>query len=905
MGSTIFTKGFVKLGMVSLAAVTVGLAAQAQGETQRFRISQGSLQQALVEFTVQSQYQFMATEGLLSGKTVTPVIGVMSREEALQRLLEGTGLTYEIDRQGRVILEEDREKHGASGPSNSTSLVQYAAVSDAEIARQSNGAAVTNARNGGDVDETDGDGLEDGAVEEITVTGSNIRGTEPASQVFKYEREEIERTGLTTLPQFLRTLPQVFGGGAQDGNGGGNFVAPGSGAGSNVGFGSGVNLRGLGNRSTLVLLNGRRMAPAGFGEVVDISLIPLPAIDSVEVLPDGASALYGSDAVGGVVNFVLRDDYEGAQTQARYGFVTEGGLDELQLSQTFGKSWNSGHAMLSYEFFDRSFLDSEDRDFSVNSPDPTYLLPEQTRHSVFADVGQSLSDQVEVFATAFYSDREFETFTALTTSPLTSLLTGSTEQFGGTVGGNVNVGNDWLLEVAGTYNETTSLLVNNTFFIPFDPMSSPLFTSINETTSEALVIDAILDGPLFQMSGGQAKAAIGGQFRGETFQRRIGDVVRTDEDRDVYAVFAELNFPFISAENRSPGFERLELNIAARYEDYNDFGSSTDPRIGLVWSPVVGLKFRGTWGTSFKAPLLSELDETGNQAFLLDIENPDNPSEIIPGMIWIGNNSDLGTESATTWTAGVDITPVSVPGLSIEFTYYDIDFEDRITTIRAFLDGFSDPRFASLLTRNPNAELINSLSSLRLFENFSTMFQPEDTQIIFDRRLRNLATVQTNGLDFAASYGFDSDIGTWNVSIGGSYILEFTEQIFEADQPVDIVDTVFNPSDLRLNGAVSWEKDGFASNVQIRHTGAYRDVRETPAANVDSWTTVDLNLSYNTSGNTDSPWLRDTVFSISVQNLFDQNPPFVVGNAGAERNFDPENATSLNRFIAFQISRSW
>ena len=334
MGSTIFTKGFVKLGMVSLAAVTVGLAAQAQGETQRFRISQGSLQQALVEFTVQSQYQFMATEGLLSGKTVTPVIGVMSREEALQRLLEGTGLTYEIDRQGRVILEEDREKHGANGRGKDVSLVQYAAVSDAEIARQSNGTAVTNARNGGDVDETDGGGLEDGGLEEITVTGSNIRGARSASPVFTFDRDDIDQTGLGTLPQFMRTLPQVFGGGASDTT---NGLSGENNANLNLGLGSGVNLRGLGTDSTLVLLDGRRMAASGFGEFVDISTIPLAAIERVEVLTDGASAIYGSDAVGGVVNFVLREDYEGAETRARYGLVTEGSLEEFQVGQVLAR----------------------------------------------------------------------------------------------------------------------------------------------------------------------------------------------------------------------------------------------------------------------------------------------------------------------------------------------------------------------------------------------------------------------------------------------------------------------------------------------------------------------------------------------------------------------------------------
>jgi len=121
-------------------------------------------------------------------------------------------------------------------------------------------------------------------------------------------------------------IPQNFNGGASESTvisvtGGGNAV--------NTVAGTGVNLRGLGNDSTLVLVNGHRVAPGNlFGNFVDISSIPLYAVERVEVVTDGASAIYGSDAVGGVVNIILGRNLDGAETRARYGRVTNGSTHE-------------------------------------------------------------------------------------------------------------------------------------------------------------------------------------------------------------------------------------------------------------------------------------------------------------------------------------------------------------------------------------------------------------------------------------------------------------------------------------------------------------------------------------------------------------------------------------------------
>jgi outer membrane receptor protein involved in Fe transport len=203
------------------------------------------------------------------------------------------------------------------------------------------------------------------ALEEIVVTGTNIRGSAPiGNPIQTLGAEEIAESGKATVAELLRALPVNFAGGVAqaDNNRGGQ---DGTSAGANLTGGSGVNLRGLGALSTLVLVDGRRVATSGqFGDFVDVANIPAAAIERIEILQDGASAVYGSDAVGGVVNFILKRKVEGLQTMARFGTLTEGGGDEFQASAVWGHGWDSGRVVLGYEFNDRARVRAEDRDLN-------------------------------------------------------------------------------------------------------------------------------------------------------------------------------------------------------------------------------------------------------------------------------------------------------------------------------------------------------------------------------------------------------------------------------------------------------------------------------------------------------------------------------------------------------------
>ncbi|PZR35489.1 TonB-dependent receptor [Caulobacter segnis] len=309
-----------------LATAAPALAAQPllQAEHQTYDLKAQPLAAALAEVARISGRPIVVSTSLARGKTAPPLKGRFTPDQAYAALLSGSGLKLVTVGNNLVVQPADT---GVAAP-------------------------ITGESPAGDAEQ----------VAEVVVTGTRIRGAAPAgAQVITISREDIEASGYATTQQIVQALPQNFGGGANEAT---TMLSTRSGAGSNTGMGSGVNLRGLGTTSTLVLLNGERPAMGGIsGTFADLSLIPASAVQRIEVLPDGASALYGSDAVAGVVNVVFRDRFEGAETRLRYA-TADGDFDEVQAGQLFGKAWDSGHLILAYEYHAKGRLAAADRDYA-------------------------------------------------------------------------------------------------------------------------------------------------------------------------------------------------------------------------------------------------------------------------------------------------------------------------------------------------------------------------------------------------------------------------------------------------------------------------------------------------------------------------------------------------------------
>ena len=272
MGGRQFLAGASTLAAICLTTPS----AQAQ-TSQRYDIAEQDLSAALKSFATASGREVVAASAVVASKRSVAVRGVYSAEQAIGILLSQAGLRADVVEGAFVIRPLD--------------------AADRQVPQDAAPAG------------------------DIIVTGSRIRGAPVASPVITLARDTIRNAGQATLPEALRTLPQNFGGGQNPGIG---FNVPET-SGADLGGGSSINLRGLGSDATLTLLNGHRLSYNSAKQSVDISGIPLGSVSRLDVVPDGASALFGSDAVAGVVNIILRRDLDGIEASGRLAASTDGG----------------------------------------------------------------------------------------------------------------------------------------------------------------------------------------------------------------------------------------------------------------------------------------------------------------------------------------------------------------------------------------------------------------------------------------------------------------------------------------------------------------------------------------------------------------------------------------------------
>jgi outer membrane cobalamin receptor len=540
------------LSFVALISGTA-LSTRAAAVPCNFDIAAGSAADTLREFGKQAKMQTLFNYSVVKDLRTRAVAGSFEPEDALTRMLAATGLTFE--RVGERTFAIRAAKEAEERIESAADAVGYQPTRQPPI-----------------------------DLDEIVITGSHIRGVQTsASPVLHFERADIEASGRASTEEFIQHLPQNFSGGSTVTTAA--AIRGGEGYANNFGQGTGANLRGLGNTSTLVLLNGRRLAPIGAGTFVDLSLIPLSAIERIDVLTDGASAVYGSDAVGGVVNLITRKQFDGAQTLVRYGSVTDGSRDEKRVGQLFGTHWSSGSALMSYDYQDSSALSSNDRYPDTTPNDQVgavQLLPPDRRRGALLSLTQDAGASAHLYLDALYSKRDTRSdFFSFADQTWDSHV----QQYGGTLGGTANPGGTWQADIAASSSKS-EMHTNFTFGsnAPTSRISSLQVSSF----------DAKADGALFALPGGAARLAVGGHYRHETYDARSATSITTELSRDVRAAFGELLVPFVGAENARVGVQRLELTVAGRYEEYSDFGT----RIRVSSIKRAGRARRPSWPSS-------------------------------------------------------------------------------------------------------------------------------------------------------------------------------------------------------------------------------------------------------------------------------------------------------------------
>ena len=913
------TRGHGARALLALAALlALPLAAMGMDLDKKvaFDIPAQDLSAALIAFSRQARLQVIVSDDL-TGQTTQGVSGQKAIRQALSQLLDPAGLRYRVASETSITVSKSAAETHTSRLGPEASVLRLAQNTESNPERSSSTDSRSEATSAAGADEKsvlkgreEGRSGAEAVVEEIVVTGTHIRGvSNSASPIVSITRRDFAESGATTAGEMLQRLPQNFTGGATERS---SVIASGrNGGNQNSNDATGVNLRGLGASSTLVLLNGRRISASGLGAFVDVSSIPLTALERIDVIADGASAIYGSDAVGGVVNFILREGFEGAESAVRYGSVTHGALDELNIGQVLGTAWNRGSAMLTLNYKDRSALDAADRGYaSALTQGPSHLLPEQRLWSALLNGRQGLGASLMLSATAYANERK--SFSKVYSPATLSQTTGNTDtrQVGGTLALDWQFSPSWSLSVSQTYGRADT---DGSFLL--ESGGPPSHTTSNYVL-DSYTTELSADGPIFQIPGGAVRLAVGAEHRYESLDRSLGQRASVAQsspfarDRDVNAVFTELNIPLIGSQNTQPWARRLELTAAVRYEDYSDFGSTTDPKVGLVWEPLDGLSLRATYGTSFRAPYLNQFDD----AFAVGVLFPEGfaPGGQVIAAMTQAPGPNLGPENATARTAGFDLRPQAMPGLTIHATWFRIDYADRLTDARFSLMPSLDPLLAARFATPADPAVLDAIKAIIArdpgqFLNL-TGGSLDSAVASADLRLMNTAGTNVSGVDLIVSQTVDTTVGQFRTKLNSNYLLKFEEQVARNVAPIDVVDTVFYPVDLRLTTSLGWSRNAWSVAGFINYVDSYRDNQlPSDVLRVASWTTIDASLAYTAAPG--RGWGNGGGLSVRLNalNVLDRPPPTIFDRSASYANpgYDTENGHPLGRYVSLELSRSW
>jgi len=826
-------------------------------------------------------------------------------------------------------------------------------------------------------------------LEEITIVGSRVirSNLDSPSPVITFDAVQLQNLGITTLGEFSRFLPQNAG-----------LEPPGLTGGGPTAGTSGFNLRGIGMDGTLTLVNGRRIAPYGSsGDIepfVDINAIPVAAIERIEILTDGASAIYGSEAVAGVVNIVTYKSFDGLTAEGGFLSAYEGDGEERDLSITGG--WRNERTSVTgtLSWFDGNPVWNRDRGWasttdlreqggydygnSASSP-PTVLLLDSdiwladpacpdysdTAHKVVwvpgkdegcmfnfrhfttlqqpskrlgltASIQHDLTDTTRFFAELLASDNETRSTVAPTVlldffvpadhpgNPFGEdlILEGRTLDTGPRefrteatswrlVTGFKGTWSTWNWEVGGMAAESQT---DQTRFnaILGDPLQAALLGMggpngdqyynpfglnpqnpaevidqflINGThyveTGREQTLDFQVTGKFCELPGGPVGAAFGGQFRHDSVSQSADVEELTgvitggpaglepiSASHDVYSLFAEFVAPLLPA---------LEAQLALRLDDYSDFGSTVNPKIGLGWRPAEQILLRATWGTSFRPPTFRELydplisfdDVVNNDPWRCPVTGlrVDCRFNLITSQF--SGNPDLKPDKGKTWLLGIAWEPEAFPGFSIEVDYWSIEHRDRITT--------SEGRFLfENLPPDQNPYVIRAPATAE-----DVAMGIPGVIIGRSNSYINADTVTTDGVDLNLNYGWDTaSAGHFSGGVTYTYLANYKTGISfhgatleenVAGRFGDVGALPRNRGSLHLD----WERNGHGVSALLNYAGRYQspvnwvvDGEETdrPFVVSDYWQ-LDLQYSYTFER------LKAATLRVGCRNCFDANPP--------------------------------
>ncbi|MEZ8184398.1 MULTISPECIES: TonB-dependent receptor [Shewanella] len=733
-------------------------------------------------------------------------------------------------------------------------------------------------------------------LERIQVIGSRIAlrtATDSATPVDIITSEQLEATGITETAKALQFAAPSYSFPFSSITDGSDAVRP-------------ASLRGMSPDHTLVLVNGKRRHGSALVHLagtlgkgssnVDLNAIPMTAIKRIEILRDGASALYGSDAIAGVINVVLKDSDQGGSITTQVGQTYEGDGEQVRLGVNQGFSFSDeGFVNVSLEAHQKNSTNRAGFDtrqqyptLADGSPDPREATFDRKNHHVgdsdydnyglFLNAEQGLDTKGKLYAFggiskrnsssgAFYR-RALDSRNVIEVYPDGFLPQISPEiiDYSLVTGYEFELGKWQVDSSAGFGSNSFEYTLENSINASLGPISPTSFDAGTLSTSELnLNVDAssyydfandsdllVAMGVTWRQSGyqidaGQEESYIKGDYQGKSGgSQGFGGFTKeseVDEDRTNLGLYIEL-------ENQLT--EDFYWAAAVRYEDYSDFGSNTSWKLSGRYELTDSLALRLTTDTGFRAPSVQQLYFTNVSTFF----DPDPVTgEFIPRESGTFNQlspirselgiPDLKAEQSHSYSAGIVYTGNN--GFAVTLDAYEINVDDRIILSGA-IDKESSPAIAAIL-EGTNAD------SARFF--------------------MNAVDTKTQGVDLVITQGIDlGEFGDLKANLAYSYketeiesislpsILNGLEdELFDNIEVVRMTEA--NPKNT-ANIGFTHQYDDFTTNLRFSYFGNYTVGYSSSEVEYGSRWTTDLSTRYRATDN--------LAVTLGVQNLFDTYP---------------------------------
>ncbi|TKB49007.1 TonB-dependent receptor [Ferrimonas sediminicola] len=737
---------------------------------------------------------------------------------------------------------------------------------------------------------------EQGGVERIEVVGSRIAlrtATDSAAPVDIISAEDLAATGQLETAKALQFAAPSYSFPFSSVTDGTDAVRP-------------ANLRGMSPDHTLVLVNGKRRHTSALvhlsGTVgkgssnVDLNAIPMAAIKRIEILRDGAAAQYGSDAIAGVINVVLKDADQGGSISTHLGQTYEGDGEQLRLGLNHGMQLgNEGFLNLSLESHHKNPTNRAGNDprqqypeLADGSPDPREETFDRNNHHVgdsdyqnyglFLNGGTAISGDDQLYLFGGYSERESSSGAfyrrAKDSRNLTEIYPdGFLPQINPEiidtsllVGYEFELG-EWSLDTSAGYGRNSfEYRVRNSLNASLGPTSPTEFDAGKLTTDElnlnldvSRYYDFINDSELvvalgaswrnsgYEVEAGEPASYIRGDYQGKSGgSQGFGGFTpesAVDEERHNLGLYLEL-------ENQYS--DQFYWAAAARYEDYSDFGSNTSWKLAGRWDLTDALALRATTNTGFRAPSVQQLYFTNISTFF----DPDPVTgEFVPRESGTFNTlapitqalgvNELKPEIAHSYSLGLVYSHDS--GLTVTLDAYRIDVDDRII-LSGSVDKESSPQIEALFA-GTNAE------SARFFINgLDTRTQGLDLVATQEFDLNGWGELKAN---LAYAYN-DTKIQSVNLPT----ILSGQEaQLFDRREEVRATD-----ANLHHKGNIGFTHSlgDLTTHLRFSYFGTYTVGYSRSEVEYDAKWTTDLSASYA---------LTDALtLTAGAQNLFDTYP---------------------------------